>query len=268
MNTNNLFTITQLAKACNTSRATLLRLEEAGLLHPSYVNPENGYRYYEINNVFRVARILSYQDFGLTQKELSEINFSENPKELIIQKLERKLKFMEEYITNLRIYTGQGTHLELSAYEIPELYCYKKVYKNIKDQTLVRGYLWKTFNEMVAKGYSINRNKPPFVSVQLNNMYNNNFKEQEYDYTVYIPVIPSKNFNEEIEVLSACSTISVLLKGGSGDIIVAFQKLLKYASDNNLSLTGEARILSIIVAYPGENIPEETWVSRVCVPLK
>lgn len=71
MNSNSRYlTINQLAKICSTSRAALLRMEEDHILDPVYVNPQNGYRYYDETSVLRVARNLSLQEFGITHKEL------------------------------------------------------------------------------------------------------------------------------------------------------------------------------------------------------
>ena len=38
------FTIRQVCKSCGLSRATLLRMEERGLLKPASIDPETGYR--------------------------------------------------------------------------------------------------------------------------------------------------------------------------------------------------------------------------------
>lgn len=47
----NYLTINQLAKVCSISRASLLRMEQDGILTPAYVNPDNGYRYYDSGSV-------------------------------------------------------------------------------------------------------------------------------------------------------------------------------------------------------------------------
>lgn len=68
--TTQLYKISQLARACNVSRATIMRFEEEGLLKPAYVNRDSGYRYYDSNNLAQVFTILKFQKLGFTKKEI------------------------------------------------------------------------------------------------------------------------------------------------------------------------------------------------------
>ena len=55
-----IFSITSLARTCGVSRATILRMENEGLLEPAYIDPANSYRYYDCKSVAEVIRILNY----------------------------------------------------------------------------------------------------------------------------------------------------------------------------------------------------------------
>lgn len=68
-----LFSINVLARTCAVSRATLLRMENDGLLKPAYINPENSYRYYDCKSIAEVIRVLNYQQLGFTKKEIAEL---------------------------------------------------------------------------------------------------------------------------------------------------------------------------------------------------
>lgn len=80
-----LFTIGQLARACNISRATILRFEEDGLLEPEYINSESGYRYYSCNNMARILSILKFQNVGFTKKQIKSMDDPSQIEELIKQ---------------------------------------------------------------------------------------------------------------------------------------------------------------------------------------
>ena len=89
--------IQTLAKHCNISRATLLRMEESGLLTPAYKDPDSGYRYYDVKNLDRVIRILNYQNIGLTKKEISDILYDSNYVDEYLARLkERHLLILRE----------------------------------------------------------------------------------------------------------------------------------------------------------------------------
>lgn len=74
-----LYRIGQLARACDISRATLMRFEEDGLLRPAYINEKSGYRYYDSNNLAQVFTILKFQKLGFTKKEIRTMD---NPEAL------------------------------------------------------------------------------------------------------------------------------------------------------------------------------------------
>ena len=67
------FSITALARTCGVSRATILRMENEGLLKPAYNDSENSYRYYDCKSVAEVMRILNYQRLGFTKKEIAAL---------------------------------------------------------------------------------------------------------------------------------------------------------------------------------------------------
>ncbi len=103
MNSENRYlTISQLAKVCSTSRASLLRMEQDGLLTPAYTNPENGYRYYDSQNLVRVMRINSLQELGITHQEMK--HYFDNPKNYdeMLQVLQHKLTVMEQIISQIK----------------------------------------------------------------------------------------------------------------------------------------------------------------------
>lgn len=67
-----MLTVTQLAKACNVSRTTVLYYERVGLLHPA-TRSDKGYRYYGEKEKQRFETILSYRSFGLPVQEIAPL---------------------------------------------------------------------------------------------------------------------------------------------------------------------------------------------------
>lgn len=53
-----LFTVSEMTRACGVSRTTLIRIEECGVLTPCHINPETGYRYYNAYNAAQVGQYL------------------------------------------------------------------------------------------------------------------------------------------------------------------------------------------------------------------
>ena len=67
-----MLTVTQLAKACNVSRTTVLYYERVGLLMPA-TRSDNGYRWYGEKERRRLESIMSYRSFGLPVQEIEPL---------------------------------------------------------------------------------------------------------------------------------------------------------------------------------------------------
>lgn len=65
-------TVKKLAKMSGVSVRTLHFYDEIGLLKPAYV-ADNGYRYYEEEQLFRLQQILFFKEFGFELKQIEDI---------------------------------------------------------------------------------------------------------------------------------------------------------------------------------------------------
>lgn len=65
--------IGQMAKLNHTSPSTLRFYEKLGLLQPAYINPETGYRYYDVTQSVVVRAIQYSTNLDISMKELLEI---------------------------------------------------------------------------------------------------------------------------------------------------------------------------------------------------
>ncbi|MBQ3531886.1 MAG: MerR family transcriptional regulator [Oscillospiraceae bacterium] len=68
---NDLFTINEFAKICQTTKDTLLVYDKKGLLKPAKIG-ENGYRYYHIRQNYDFCVIKAFQMIGSSLNEISE----------------------------------------------------------------------------------------------------------------------------------------------------------------------------------------------------
>lgn len=67
---NNLFTVTEFARRTNVTAETLRYYHRIGLLSPSYIDPENGYRYYTLQEFEEVGVIQALQSLGLSLADI------------------------------------------------------------------------------------------------------------------------------------------------------------------------------------------------------
>ena len=102
-----LFPMKYIVDTCGISRATLLRMEEDGLLVPAKKSSDSGYRYYDSENFVNIITILQYQHLGFTKKEIH--GFIHDPSLLTsaTEALRHKYLFLLRELENLTSNLGQ-----------------------------------------------------------------------------------------------------------------------------------------------------------------
>lgn len=132
------FSITTLAKNCGISRATLLRMEQDGLLKPAYVNPENSYRYYDYQSLAEVIRVLNYQQLGFTKKEI--LNLYNDPSLIkdSLSSLKEHYEFVLRELEELSLMVDSDNDIKIRETEIPAGSYYEMCSKIVYNPEQVR----------------------------------------------------------------------------------------------------------------------------------
>ena len=68
-----MFKIGDFSKVCQVSIKSLRHWDRIGLLQPTYIDPQTGYRYYHINQLEQVNRIQALRGMGLSLKETARL---------------------------------------------------------------------------------------------------------------------------------------------------------------------------------------------------
>ena len=92
-----LFTSAQVCRACGISRTSLFRLEEIGFLTPYSVNPDTGYRYYDLQNITAVGQFQKMQEIGLSKKEIVDLYLEQIDSEEFLKTQRQKLNMMQRF---------------------------------------------------------------------------------------------------------------------------------------------------------------------------
>lgn len=105
-----LYKIGMFAGMSHVTIKTLRYYDEQNLLKPAFVDEENGYRYYEANQMAQLHRILALKNMGFSTIDIQAILNSVDEKSMLIQKkqdilreiaaLTSKLAEVESYIAN------------------------------------------------------------------------------------------------------------------------------------------------------------------------
>ncbi|MBD5152161.1 MAG: MerR family transcriptional regulator [Oscillibacter sp.] len=109
-----LFKITEFATIAGTNRKTLQYYDEIGLFSPAYV-AENGYRYYSLLQLDRLALIAVLRDLGLPLREIKQYQESGSAEELghLLEAQSRETALCSQLPDgrppNRAFYRGRGT---------------------------------------------------------------------------------------------------------------------------------------------------------------
>ena len=104
-----LFSIGELAKLQNISRQTLIFYDKIGLFCPAYIDPENGYRYYSINQLDNLDAICIMKKIGFSLNEIKE-NMKSFTSDRSIVALRKQLSSINEQIEELELIKSRVEH--------------------------------------------------------------------------------------------------------------------------------------------------------------
>lgn len=184
------FSINSLAKYCGISRATLLRMEQEGLLKPAYVNPDNSYRYYDYQSIAEVIRVLNYQQLGFSKKEIMDLY---NDPALIkdsLSSLKEHYEFVLRELDELTLKIESNDDIKIRETEIAAGYYYEKTSSIIYNPEHIRRLALKGIQDFVASDLSLTGLRPMqvFIDDDPNALGSFDYKEH-----VCKMILPSKN---------------------------------------------------------------------------
>src|SRR5258708_38101308 len=81
MREQNVLKIGEFARVAQVSLATLRHYEKSGLLKPMVLDPDTGYRYYSLDQLPRLNRILALKYLGFSLEQIAQILEEELPLE-------------------------------------------------------------------------------------------------------------------------------------------------------------------------------------------
>lgn len=227
----NLFTIGEIAKAVGITRKAILNYEAKGLVSPDKKEGTTGNRYYNIDTFTRIRTIRTFQNLGLSLDEILE--YFSNTSDLVpmINRLEKMRDELNLTIEKLKERTRkQCDDIRVIDIEPQTIYCRTFKSDSIADKI---GYLRYTATEAM-KNYGIDTTK---------RMYFTEYSTGTPEEVSYGIAIPSDSEGEYIKKFSKLKAIAFFHHGAYEDIPKAREKLISYAKENNIKLSGVFRNL-------------------------
>lgn len=184
------FKIGQLAKACSISRATILRMEEDGLLSPSRKDPDSGYRYYSIEDLLIVRQVLYLRGLGFkTDSIRRHLDTPADPSPLLLE-MEAKVRELNKTLWVLQRLVGGVSGFSPSIMEAPVRNYFMRTCIMKGGAGNLKEFGQKTLGEAVEKGVRLDQSRGIFISTDRTDILHGSFSpDVPYLYTFCIPTL-------------------------------------------------------------------------------
>ena len=249
MDNNNLFSIGEIAKAVGVTRKTILNYEVKGLITPDKKEGTTGNRYYSIDTFTQVRTIRVFQNLGLTLDEIREYFGGKSDLEPMIHRLEKMRDELNLTIEKLKERTHKkGDVIREITIEPQTIYC--RVYNStsIADKT---NLLRDTALEAMRKYETDTRKRLYFTEYSAN-------APMDINYCV---AIPDGCEGEYVKILPELKAISFFHHGAYEEIPEVRKRLITYAEENNLKLTGVFR--NVYLEGPPQHKDKSKFITQI-----
>ncbi|APH16346.1 merR regulatory family protein [Clostridium sporogenes] len=263
-----MYTIGQLALILKVSTRTLRHYDDIDLLKPYCINEENGYRYYEQEQLGLARNIIKLKEYGLTLEEIKEIIANSNINSYGI--IKKRLNIIENEIGRLtamrdnlykmlkenKVIKREEFNYKIHEVEVVQLdninVISKKCTIDIKDIGKVVGSLYELINK---NGLRI---KGPHIVKYFEKEYDPENAEVE----ICIPVESRKEAKLKIHAIPkgryVTSTANSISEKGN-----AYESIINWIQSNNYEINGnpfeeytvnyETGVFNINIYYPIED---------------
>lgn len=259
------FQVKEVCEICKVTRKALLIYEEKGILTPSRVNEETGYRYYSAENVSKIMLIRKFQSFGFSLDEIRE--YLTDTKELseVLDRLTHLKEELEETIGQLkmRMMTEEYDKQEVLTIRLPRSVSYAR-------RAATKGYeealcvLRDTHLAAIKTGFADKAPRMYTVLLSCEKEYPDIYAPCEMLYC--IPM--NDDYTGEYAVVEEeTRALSLFHRGGYADLTHSVKKLLDYCTAKGFQPNGPLRFIWL-EGPPVHSTHEERYLTQLALPIK
>lgn len=271
-----MLTIGEFSNICKVSAKTLRYYAEIGLLLPDEINPENGYRYYSVNQLEKMLLINRLKAYCFSLEEIKSIFESEElmdevlfaalskkKKELAakVQEYENTLHQIDSDMSDLRNGRSIMSYMEridVQLAEIPMMYLLS-IRKNVLEQEFPEEYricFGKLFRKMEEK--KLTAAAPPMVLFH-SDEYSPFGLDTEFAVPVREYVTGTRDFCPGL-------CLKTVVQGSYSQLPSVYVKLTEYAKKEGYENSNA--LYEVYVTSPAEVSQEGDLVTEVYYPVK
>lgn len=273
-----LYSISELAKYFNISNQTLHFYDKTGLLKPTYVNPQTGYRYYNQEQFNKMFTIIELKNIGFSLEEIAEIQKHRDlsSMESVIRKnhdiLTHKIDELVEIRNRTEYYLDvieaskhprKSADIRLEHIPSRKLF-YVKVDFSIKELSKYVEITYKSYVKASGLSGGLLRKTPlgkMVFTMDESSLLNKKFR---YYSGIGLTVPYDTEHRSVIEIKESLYAIARHI-GSYDGLPQTYRKLISYIVENGYEISGMAAEVSLVSTVQTDK-PEE-YVTEIQIPV-
>lgn len=238
------FTIGEISKLSNLPIKTLRYYDQIGILKPAYINKENNYRYYSIEQFMHIDIIKYCKLIGMSLEEIKKLINSDGTVESMLNTLKRQSSLLEKKIKELSDVKSYLDELEANIEETIDAQMNTVIIKYNKERKFIK-------YDCVASELEEFEMHLRKVIIDIENKYNETYPQlgasASYDKLVSegkLVYTGIKSFSQREKykregVLPEGEYITILFDDNYKNYIKYYKEIVKYIKENNIEVVGE-----------------------------
>lgn len=238
---------------------TLRYYHECDLLHPTYIDNDTGYRYYNEVSLEKVNIINNLKELGFPLKEIKEILHNYNDDTELLESLMKK---QEEIHNKIVGYQNMHKNLELlirqtrQEEEVFMTSLNNEISEKVIENTLVASIRFKGRYQEIE--YYLNKLYKYFgkhsIGSPFSLYYDYDFKEEDADIEACVPVkVPVDTEGIKSRIINGGKALTILHKGPYESIGSSYKTLIDHVNQHNMHPSLPTR--EVYLKGPGVIIP-------------
>lgn len=275
---NNRLLIGQMAKLNHTTLATLRHYDKVGILSPVYVNPETGYRYYDVQQCLVFHMIQHHKALNMSLKEIKEI-LRRNDYDFLEQIYKKKLDEVNQALAEFEFRKEELERMMKGA----DHFCHRPpngfiqmgfiTAEYVYEKKAVRNYVLEDIGsviydassiegQLIKSGFTEGYLNYPFVTLSLDDI-----KHQRYRTEKLGIIVQGKN-REAVGVEQLPSSTSVFVYFEDFSKLRTYaEQVIAFCHDHNYTPAGDmiCRLMGVLHL---DDFKKTSEVYRLSIPVE
>lgn len=263
-----MYRIGEFSELSKTTIKTLRYYEKEGLLLPSYVDRQTGYRFYETKQLPELAKIISLRQIGLSINDIKEVLKGIEINGILKQRKEQlktEISISNNQLLQINyLLEERNMDYQVVEKELPQCIVY---YKEgvIKDFSGITNFVLSSADECLKTNPDMKCIEPDYSFISyLDGEYKENDIKIRYSQAVTKEGIPNDII--KFEKLKPVKAVCIYHKGTYNNLRDAYSFIMKWIEDNKYEIVEVPRERYIDGIWNKEN--EKDWLTEIQVPIK